>query len=105
MLVTSRLSVRKYEPEERGVKGSELINKVLKESLTENRLDSPVQLGLKAQQADPGELDRLLREAQNAIRLFDKATAIQKYRQAIEIGRDNAKLRLELGLLLKDAVN
>jgi tetratricopeptide (TPR) repeat protein len=92
-----------YEPEESAVKARLLIAQVLKDSLMENRLDSPVQLGLKAQQADPGELDHLLREAQNAIRVFDKATAIQKYRQAVQIGSDNAKLRVELGLLLKDA--
>jgi hypothetical protein len=69
-----------FEPKESAAKARELICQVLRESLKENRLDSPVQVGLKAQQADPGELDQLLREAQNAIRLFDKATAIQKYR-------------------------
>lgn len=85
-----------------------LVARVLTESLQRNRLDSPVAVALRAQRQHQGpghQLDKFLLEAENAIRAQDRPTAIQAYRKAIELNPANFTLRLEVGLLLRDAGN
>jgi tetratricopeptide (TPR) repeat protein len=48
-------------------------------------------------------LDKVLIEAENAIRADDRPTAIQAYRKAILLDPSNFTLRLEAGVLLRDA--
>lgn len=74
---------------------------MLTESLRQNRLDSPVQLALRAQRERGPDLDRLLQSAENAIRGRDWPTAIARYREAVRFDADNPTLHHELGLLLK----
>ncbi len=90
-----------YEPEEKIGESKKLITQVLTESLQQNRIDSPVQLTLKAQQNQQQNIQELLRDAENAIRNDDMPTAIAKYREAIRANGNNSILRLKLGLLLK----
>lgn len=90
-----------YEPEQNIIKSQQLITQVLTKSLRQNRLDSPVQIALRAQRQQSGNVDRLLKDAENAIRNYDLPKAIAKYRAAIPIDRENPTLHLELGLLLK----
>lgn len=91
-----------YEPEAQLSEARALITRVLTESLIHNRLDSPVQIALAAQRALGGGIDKLLKEAENAIRARNLPQAIGKYQQAIGIDRLNPTLQLEVGLLYKD---
>jgi tetratricopeptide (TPR) repeat protein len=91
-----------YQPETQVPESRKFVTHVLQESLEKNRLDSPVQLALRAQRAQPGVLDQLLREAENAIRAGDRAIAIQNYRAALQIDTRNSLSHMKLGLLLKD---
>lgn len=90
-----------YEPEEKIGESKKLITQVLTESLQQNRIDSPVQLTLKAQQNQQQNIQELLRDAENALRNEDIPTAIAKYREVIRTNGNNSVLRLKLGLLLK----
>jgi tetratricopeptide (TPR) repeat protein len=97
-----------YQPIENVAKSRELITRVLTESLRFNRLDSPVQKALLAQRgraastpAGPS-IEELLRAAENALRVQDWAKAIDIYRQAVAADPGNYRLRLRLGLFLKD---
>ncbi len=94
-----------YEPEASAAQSRELITRVLRESLEQNRLDSPVQLALLVQQQDQQQIEGLLRDADNAIGNQDAATAILKYGEAIKVSPANPLLRLKIGLLLKDQGN
>jgi tetratricopeptide (TPR) repeat protein len=93
-----------YRPEKNAAEARELIRRVLRESLVQNRLDSPVQIALRAQQALPrrDELVEIEREAENALRRFDRPAAIAAYRRALHIGGGNALIHMRLGLLLRD---
>jgi tetratricopeptide (TPR) repeat protein len=96
-----------YQPLENAVKSRELITRVLTDSLMYNRLDSPVQKALLAQRARAAtpagrSLDELLRAAENAIRQQQWAKAIDVYREATRVDPGNCRLRLRLGLFLKD---
>jgi tetratricopeptide (TPR) repeat protein len=96
-----------YQPVENAAKSRELITRVLTESLQYNRLDSPVQRALLAQRAraatpEGSSLDDLLLAAENAIRNQRWADAIDAYRKATHIDPGNCRLRLRLGLFLKD---
>lgn len=97
-----------FEPIEHVQKSRQLITTVLSESLKYNRLDSPVQIALAAQRAlatstpGPQNIDNVLREAENAIRLQDWITVIAKYREALTADPTNFALRVKLGLFLKD---
>ena len=96
-----------YQPAENVVKSKELITRVLTDSLRYNRLDSPVQRALLAQRARAitptgRNLNEVLRTAENAIRDQRWADAIEAYREAVELDRSNCRLRLRLGLFLKD---
>jgi tetratricopeptide (TPR) repeat protein len=97
-----------YQPAENVVKSRDFITRVLTESLRYNRLDSPVQKALLAQRgraanttAGPS-IEDLLREAENAIRAQEWPKAIDMYRQAVTLDPGNCRLRLRLGLFLKD---
>ncbi|HEX2217666.1 MAG TPA: tetratricopeptide repeat protein [Gemmatimonadales bacterium] len=91
-----------YQPEEKAGEARALITRVLTESLRNNRLDSPVQLALRVQRQEHGAIEGLLREAENAIRNQDHATAIATYRRALGGDPRNPLLRMKLGLLLKE---
>jgi tetratricopeptide (TPR) repeat protein len=90
-----------YEPEQRAVEARALITRVLRESLEQGRLDSPVQLTLRAQQNDPPAVQAHLLAAENAIRANELERAIEKLARAASIVPGNAIVRLKLGLLLK----
>ena len=79
-----------------------LICRVLTESLTNNRLDSPIRLTLdRQQQQSDGVRDRL-KEAENAIHNMDANRAIQLYQEVIAIDPSNPLHRMKLGLLQKE---
>lgn len=90
-----------YEPDANIIKSQTLITQVLTDSLKQNRLDSPVQIALRAQREHGPILDGLLRDAENAIRNRDLPRAIMKYREAVLADGNNSTLHHELGLLLK----
>jgi tetratricopeptide (TPR) repeat protein len=89
-----------YQPEDKIKKSQELITQVLTESLQQNRIDSPIQIALIEQQKHVG-IEGILREAEDAIRYRDIATAILRYREALRADSTNPVLHLKLGLLLK----
>lgn len=93
-----------YRPETNAEEARKLIHRVLRESLGQNALDSPVQIALKAQTEEPrrDEIDALLRDAENAIRQFDRPAAIAKLRQALIVSGGNALIQVRLGILLRD---
>jgi tetratricopeptide (TPR) repeat protein len=91
-----------YEPEDHAAESRALITRVLKESLEQNRIDSPVQSALQVQRQHHQNVEALLMEAENAIRNDDRATAMAKYKQAAAISFANPLIRLKLGLLFKD---
>ena len=75
---------------------------MLTESLTNNRLDSPIRLTLdRQQQQSDGVRDRL-KEAENAIHNMDANRAIQLYQEVIAIDPSNPLHRMKLGLLQKE---
>ena len=78
-----------YRPEKNAADARALVRRVLRESLEQNALDSPVQIALRAQQAEPrrDEVQSLLLDAENALRQFDRPAAIAKLRQAWRPGR------------------
>jgi len=100
-----------YEPVEKIEESKKIITRILTESLEYNRIDSPVQIAMAAEQlmgAQNGQassVDKILIEATNAIRNEDFITAINKYRKAIDLSRENPVLYQELGLLLKKTEN
>lgn len=93
-----------YRPEKNATTARALIRRVLRESLEQNALDSPVQIALKAQNDEPqrDEVQALLLEAENALRRFDRPAAIARLRQALTIGAGNALIHVRLGILLRD---
>lgn len=91
-----------YSPEEKAREARALIQRLLSESLQENRLDSPVQLALRAQRETP-DLEPILRDAENAIRNFDRPGAIAHLRRAVDVSGGNPLSLLRLGLLLRDS--
>ncbi len=70
--------------------------------LSVNRVDSPVRLALRAQQADAKNVEPLLRDAAEALKNGDRATAIAKLTDAVRGDPTNALSRVKLGILLKD---
>ena len=91
-----------YEPDEHAAESRALITNVLTESLKHNRLDSPVRMALATQQHQPQHVERLLLDAENAVRNCDMATATLKYREALNFDEANPLIHLKLGTLLKD---
>lgn len=90
-----------YTPADKAEKARALITRVLTESLVRNRLDSPVRIALQAQRQS-GNLDELLKKAENAIRIQDWPGAMEIYRNVVAVDPDNPLQRLRLGLLYKD---
>jgi tetratricopeptide (TPR) repeat protein len=90
-----------YAPEQGAQDARTLITRVLTESLVRNRLDSPVQLALKAQRQSV-DIKPLLLEAENAIRSQDWTAAMKKLREAAAVDPGNPLPRMKLGILLKD---
>jgi tetratricopeptide (TPR) repeat protein len=93
-----------YRPEKNATEARALIRRVLKESLEQNALDSPLQIALKAQKDEPqrDEVQPLLLDAENALRRFDRPAAIAKLREALTVGKGNALIHVRLGILLRD---
>jgi tetratricopeptide (TPR) repeat protein len=91
-----------YAPAAAAEQSRRLITEVLEESLSVNRVDSPVRLALRAQQADAKNVEPLLRDAAEALNNGDRATAIAKLNDAIKGDPTNALSRVKLGILLKD---
>jgi tetratricopeptide (TPR) repeat protein len=91
-----------YEPQAEAVKSAALITHVLIESLENNRLDSPVRRALSVQQTSTSFIESDLKEAENAIRVGDRAKAIAAYMRASDADPGNNLLFVRLGLLLKD---
>jgi len=91
-----------YDPTDKLQESIQLITRTLEESLQQNRLDSPVQKALRAQNRDDGRVNSLMQQAEEAIRKQDPATAVQKYEEAIANDGQNALLRVRAGLLYKD---
>jgi tetratricopeptide (TPR) repeat protein len=90
-----------YEPQDRIEEARALIRRVLEESLQENRIDSPVQVALGRQRTSAA-IDDILRTAEEAIRMEDRASATRLYEEAVGIDPHNALLRVRLGLMLKE---
>lgn len=91
-----------YEPEAQMLESRALVARVLAESLQMNRVDSPVQLTLKAQSADPPAVQKRLVEAENAIRARNLDGAVGALALAAAMVPGNAMIRLKLGILLRD---
>jgi tetratricopeptide (TPR) repeat protein len=93
-----------YRPEKNADEARKLIRRVLRESLEQNALDSPVQIALKAQSEQPrrAEIDAFLLDAENALRQFDRPAAIAKLRQALSVAGGNGLIHVRLGILLRD---
>jgi len=93
-----------YRPEKNAEDARTLIRRVLRESLRQNALDSPVQIALKAQSEEPRrvEIDVFLVEAENALRRFDRPAAIAKLKEALAVAGGNALIHMRLGILLRD---
>jgi tetratricopeptide (TPR) repeat protein len=90
-----------YRPQKNAAEARRIISRVLRESLVQNRLDSPVQVALRAQREEPS-IEPLLMEAENALRRLDRPAAIATYRRAIRETGGNTLLHMRLGLLLRD---
>jgi tetratricopeptide (TPR) repeat protein len=93
-----------YRPEKNAEAARRLIRRVLRESLAQNALDSPVQIALQAQRQEPrrDEMQALLLDAENALRRFDRPAAIAKLREALAAAEGNALIHVRLGILLRD---
>jgi Flp pilus assembly protein TadD len=90
-----------YTPADAAAKSRALITQVLTESLIRNRLDSPVRLALIAQRQS-GQIDDLLKQAENEIRKPNWTGAMDLYRQAVAADPNNPLPRMKLGLLCRD---
>jgi len=89
------------EPPDAAERARRNVTTIVQQTLQQNRLDSPVQIALRAQR-DSGNLDALLRQAEEEVR-EEKWTAAQAtYARALQEQPDNVFVRIRLGLLLKD---
>jgi len=91
-----------YFPDNSAADARTLITRVLRESLLQNRPDSPVRRALVVQQTQGGDVEALIRDAENALRSHDPATAVLRYTDAATAAPDNHLVHLGLGLLLKN---
>jgi tetratricopeptide (TPR) repeat protein len=90
-----------YATADEAEKSRVLITRVISASLAQNRLDSPVRLALSAQHQS-GQIDELLKQAENEVRKPNWAGAMDLYRQAIAADPNNPLPRMKLGLLCRD---
>lgn len=91
-----------YEPQEEAARAGTDITQLLSNSLEENRIDSPVRRALEVQRVSKSFIEGDLKEAENAIRVGDRAKAIAAYRRAAVADPGNNFTYQRLGLLLKD---
>jgi tetratricopeptide (TPR) repeat protein len=91
-----------YEPAEQIPKSQEMITRVLRESLQYNRIDSPVRRALIVQREHHGDVEQDLLEAENALRVRDRARAIAAYRKVVAAAPRHIVAIQKLGLLLRD---
>ncbi len=94
-----------YEPADHARDSAALITRVVTESLEQNRMDSPVQLALHVQRHEHSFIEDDLRDAENALRVGDRAKAIAAYTKAAAEDPGNNLVHLRRGLLLKDLGN
>jgi hypothetical protein len=78
-----------------------LVARVLTETLQQQRPDSPVQFGLHVPRTRP-MLDATLADAENQLRVGDRARAAALLIHAAEADPDNVELRLRAAVLLRD---
>lgn len=83
------------------VTARQAISNALRESLKQNRLDSPVRRALA--QPRTQDVDVLLRDAENALRNWDAAQARLKYMAATKLNPSDPTIWLRLATLEKDA--
>ena len=85
----------------------ETIANAVTETLQQNRLDSPVQRviseRLTTSTPRPREADALMKDAENALRSSDRATARNKYQAAAQLDPTDATIRLRIATLERDA--
>ena len=91
-----------YRPKKKAAEARKTITRILTDSLRLNRLDSPIRIALRAQRNEGVNVDDLLREAENAIRHEDQATARMKYEEALRKRPGDPLLHFRIGSLLKD---
>lgn len=89
------------EPPDAAEQSRRNVTAIVRQTLQENRLDSPVQIALRAQQAS-GDLDALLRQAEEEVRQQKFTAAQLTYAKALQQQPDNVLVRTRLGLILKD---
>ncbi len=94
-----------YEAVENREAAIQLIARVLTESLSELRLDSPAQVAIFRQHAEgqrhPG-FEALLKQAEDDIRARDPAAAAVKYEQAIQSFDAGPLVRMKLAMMFRD---
>jgi len=122
-ITTIKIFEYAHEPAENIEKSAGFITQVIAETLLQNRLDSPVRLALRAQwggrpaaastagesavvpaQADSWrkqEIERFMRDAEEALRLDDLEMARINYWGALRFDPLNIIARMRLGLVLK----
>lgn len=99
----SRIGAFPYDPQPSALNATRaLVTQALNESLTSNRLDSPVRAALAAQRTGGEAFQTLLFEAQIALRERNPGRARDRYVQAVAVQPRNAQLRHELGLIYKE---
>jgi tetratricopeptide (TPR) repeat protein len=91
-----------YQPENNAAAARALIQRVLTESLAQNTLDSPVRIALAVQQAQGEVVERMLHQAENAIRSEDWNAAMGIFRDLVQRAPEQVLPRVRLGLLYRD---
>lgn len=100
----NKIKAFSYDPDSSKAEASrDLVARVLKESLAENRLDSPVSAALAVTKTPAAVVDSLQLEAANALRVGDKATAALKLRASVDGDPTHPELRVRLGIILRDS--
>ncbi len=77
------------DPRENLVQSRELVTKVLSNSLERNAWDSPIMLALRAQKEAPDSLQRVLMDAENALRAGEPEEAHKCWVRAAELDPKN----------------
>lgn len=88
-----------YRPDERAEESRQLITRVLTESLILNRIDSPIQAALDDQLGGGDPLERILLNAENAIRAQDWSAARQYFGRALALQPNNGLLHFKAGAM------
>ncbi|WP_238916826.1 hypothetical protein [Clostridium sp. YIM B02555] len=90
-----------YDPQEQIKESIELVKNVLLDTLKYNKLDSPVQVALKSQQNNY-VFETLLKDAENALRNNDNSIALELYKKALNIEKNNILLKMRMGIIYKN---